>query len=117
MTMHLQALNGVACINGEFVPAQDATVSIFASGFIGGVSIFDTVACWEGGLFKLPQHRTRFERSAHAAMIPLRCSGAELKAPIAEPTRRAGLRNAYVQAIAPRGRRPSPSMPSHEPTL
>jgi branched-chain amino acid aminotransferase len=115
--MHVQALNGVACINGEFVPAQDATVSIFDSGFIGGVSIFDTLACWEGGLFKLPQHRARFERSAHAAMIPLRCSGAELEALIVETTRRAGLRNAYVQAIATRGRRPSPSMPSHEPTL
>ena len=115
--MHEQALNGVACINGEFVPAQDATVSIFDSGFIGGVSIFDTLACWEGGLFKLPQHRARFERSAHAAVIPLRCSGAELEALIVETTRRAGLRNAYVQTIATRGRRPSPSMPSHEPTL
>ena len=66
----MQALNGVACVNGEFVPAQDATVSLFDSGFIGGVSVFDTLACWEGGLFKLPQHRARFERSAHAAMIP-----------------------------------------------
>ena len=111
------ALHGVANINGEFVPAQDASVSIFDSGFIGGVSVFDTLACWEGGLFKLPQHRARFERSAHAAMIPLRCAGVELEALILETTRRAGLRNAYVQAIATRGRRPSPSMPSHEPTL
>src|SRR5215213_266686 len=115
--MHLQELNGVACINGEFVPAQDASVSIFDSGFIGGVSVFDTLACWEGGLFKLAQHRARFERSAHAAMIPLRCRGAELETLIVETTRRAGLRNSYVQTIATRGRRPSPSMPSHEPTL
>src|SRR5688500_8887941 len=113
----MQVLNGVACIDGEFVPAEEATVSIFDSGFIGGVSIFDTLACWQGGLFKLPQHRARFERSAHAAVIPLRCSGAELEALIVETTRRAGLRNAYVQVIATRGRRPSPSMPSHEPTL
>src|SRR5919106_2589399 len=117
MHLHSQALNGVACINGEFVAAQDARISIFDSGFIGGVSIFDTLACWEGGLFKLPQHRARFERSAHAAMIPLRCRGAELEALIVETTRRAGLRNAYVQAIATRGHRPTPSMPSHEPTL
>ena len=41
MTMHVQELNGVACINGEFLPAQDATASIFDSGFIGGVSVFD----------------------------------------------------------------------------
>lgn len=111
------ALAGLASINGEFVPAAEAKVSIFDSGFMGGVSVFDTLACWEGGLFKLRQHRERFERSAHAAMIPLRCAGAELDALIVETTRRSGLRNAYVQAIATRGRRPSPSMPSHEPTL
>ncbi len=113
----MYALQGVANINGEFVPAHDATVSIFDSGFIGGVSVFDTLACWEGGLFKLRQHQARFERSAHATMIPLLCSGAELEARIIETTRRADLRNAYVQVIATRGRRPSPSMPSHEPTL
>ena len=110
-------MQGLANINGEFIPAQEARVSIFDSGFIGGVSVFDTLACWEGGLFKLRQHRARFERSAHAAMIPLRCAGVELEALIVETARRAELRNAYVQAIATRGRRPSPSMPSHEPTL
>ncbi|MGH2614009.1 MAG: aminotransferase class IV [Thermomicrobiales bacterium] len=109
--------SGLAWLNGEFVPASEARVSIFDSGFMGGVSVFDTLACWEGGLFKLRQHRERFERSAHAAMIPLPCRGEELAALIVETTRRAGLRNAYVQAIATRGRRPSPSMPSHEPTL
>jgi branched-chain amino acid aminotransferase len=113
----MDAMPGVAFLNGEFVPAAEARVSIFDSGFIGGVSVFDTLACWEGGLFKLPQHRARFERSAHAAMIPLRCRGGELEAAIVETTRRAGLRRAYVQAIATRGRRPSPSMPSQEPTL
>ena len=50
-------------------------------------------------------------------MIPLRCTGPELEAVIVETTRRSGLRHAYVQVIATRGRRPSPSMPSHEPTL
>lgn len=108
---------GVAWLNGEFVPVSEAKVSIFDSGFMGGVSVFDTLACWEGGLFKLRQHRERFERSAHAAMIPLRCSGTELDTLIIDTTRRPGLRKAYVQAIATRGRRPSPSMPSHEPTL
>ncbi|MBA2596600.1 MAG: aminotransferase class IV, partial [Chloroflexia bacterium] len=113
----MQPFQGIANINGAFIPADEASVPIFDSGFIGGVSVFDTLACWEGGLFKLRQHRERFERSAHAAMIPLRCTGAELDAIIVETTRRSGLRNAYVQAIATRGRRPSPSMPSHDPTL
>ena len=110
-------MQGAAYLNGEFVPASEANVSIFDSGFIGGVSVFDTLACWQGGLFKLPQHRARFERSAHAAMIPLAVRGQELEQVIIETTRRSGCREAYVQAIATRGRRPTPSVPSNEPTL
>jgi branched-chain amino acid aminotransferase len=113
----LQALRGAASINGEFVSTDEAKVSIFDSGFVGGVSVFDTLACWQGGLFKLPQHRARFERSAHAAMIPLRYAGEDLEAIIVETTLRSGCRDAYVQAIATRGRRPTPSLPSNEPTL
>lgn len=108
---------GAAYLNGEYVPAAEARVSIFDSGFVGGVSVFDTLACWQGGLFKLPRHRARFERSAHAAMIPLVCGGAELEAIVIETTRRSGCRDAYVQMIATRGRRPTPSLPSNEPTL
>jgi branched-chain amino acid aminotransferase len=66
----MAAAGGMAWINGEFVPAGEAKVSIFDSGFIGGVAIFDTLACWQGGIFKLATHLARFERSAHAAMIP-----------------------------------------------
>jgi branched-chain amino acid aminotransferase len=113
----MQTLQGMAYVNGDFVPADEASVSIFDSGFIGGVSVFDTIAGWDGGLFKLPQHRARFERSAHAAMIPLPLCGAELEGIIVETTRRSGPRRAYVQAIATRGRRSTPSMPSNEPTL
>ncbi|MCA9864154.1 MAG: aminotransferase class IV [Thermomicrobiales bacterium] len=112
-----QAMQGAAYLNGKYVPASEANVSIFDSGFIGGVSVFDTLACWQGGLFKLPQHRARFERSAHAAMIPLAASGNDLEQIIIETTRRSGCREAYVQAIATRGRRPTPSAPSNEPTL
>lgn len=108
---------GAAYLNGEFVSTDEAKVSIFDSGFVGGVSVFDTLACWQGGLFKLPQHRARFERSAHAALIPLVCRGADLEAIVIETTRRSGCRDAYVQMIATRGRRPTPSLPSNEPTL
>lgn len=53
-----QTMQGAAYLNGDFtLPASEANVSIFDSGFIGGVSVFDTLACWQGGLFKLPQRR------------------------------------------------------------
>lgn len=111
-------ITGAAYINGEFCAAEDARISIFDSGFIGGVAVFDILACWHGKLFKLSAHRMRFERSAHAAMIPLRVRGADLEQIVIETTRRSGCRDAYVQMIATRGLRPSPSAPSAgEPAL
>lgn len=97
---------GVAWVNGEFCAAEDATISIFDSGFMGGVSVFDTLGCWHGNLFKMSTHLARFERSAHAAMIPLLKSGPELADLVIETTRRSGLADAYVQVIATKGRRP-----------
>jgi branched-chain amino acid aminotransferase len=111
------AISGMAWINGEFVAAEEAKISIFDSGFIGGVAIFDTLACWRGSIFKLATHLARFERSAHAAMIPLRVSGLELANLLVEVTRRSGLQDSYVQVLATRGRRPSPSAWSDEQTL
>ena len=111
-------IDGVAYVNGEFFAAAEARISVFDGGFIGGVAVFDTLACWQGKLFKLPVHRARFERSAHAAMIPLRVCGADLEQVVIETTRRSGLRDAYVQIIATRGIRPTPSARSvGEPTL
>lgn len=111
------AIGGAAWINGEHMAADEAKISIFDSGFIGGVAIFDTLACWHGGIFKLHTHIARFERSAHAAMIPLLHSGQDLADLVCDVTRRSGLRDAYVQVLATRGRRPSPSAWSNEPTL
>jgi branched-chain amino acid aminotransferase len=114
----VETITGAAWVNGAFCDAAEAQVSIFDAGFIGGVAVFDTLACWQGNLFKLSVHRARFERSAHAAMIPLRACGSELEALVVETTRRSGCRDAYVQMIATRGLRPTPSMPSTgEPTL
>lgn len=113
----MAVLSGAAWINGDFVDASEAKVSIFDSGFIGGVAIFDTLGCWQGNIFKLQTHIERFERSAHAAMIPLRVSGDDLAALVLETTRRSGLQDAYVQVIATRGQRPSPSAWSNDPTL
>src|SRR5687768_17221714 len=43
-------VSGTAWINGVYMPAKDATISVFDSGFVGGVSVFDTLACWQGKL-------------------------------------------------------------------
>lgn len=101
----MSAPSGIAWINGEFVPTSEATISIFDSGFIGGTAVFDTLACWKGRIFKIQQHLERFQRSAHAACIPLPLRDAGLAEVVIETARRAGHRDAYVQVIVTRGMR------------
>jgi branched-chain amino acid aminotransferase len=111
------ATEGIVYVNGEWSEPDDARISVFDSGFIGGVAVFDTLACWEGRIFKLGAHLERFRRSTHAAGIPLREAGASLEDAVIETVRRSELREAYVQVIATRGKRLASSEPPGEPTL
>jgi branched-chain amino acid aminotransferase len=94
---------GVAFIDGAYVPAAEARISVFDSGFTMGASVFDTLACWNGWLFKLDAHLDRLYRSAHAIRIDIPYSKASFREIVVETTRRAGLRDAYVQCIVTRG--------------
>jgi branched-chain amino acid aminotransferase len=110
-------ISGAAWINGVYCDAKDATISVFDSGFVGGVAVFDTLACWQGKLFKLDTHLARFRRSTHAAAIPIDELGVGLEEVVVEVVRRSGLRDAYVQVIATRGVRSSPTDFAVPPTL
>lgn len=99
----MSALTGAAWINGTYCEPRDASISIFDSGFMGGVSVFDTIGMWHGKLFKLDEHLARFRRSAHATGIPLGDWDEGLAEIVVETCRRSGLQDAYVQVIATRG--------------
>jgi branched-chain amino acid aminotransferase group I len=96
-------LPGAVWINGTFHEPKDATISIFDLGFMGGVSVFDTVGMWHGKIFKLDEHLARFRRSAHATSIPLGDWDDGLAEIVVDTCRRSGLQDAYVQLIATRG--------------
>ena len=45
--------------NGQFVPEQEAGVSPLDRGFLYGDGVFETLRCYEGKFFRLPQHVER----------------------------------------------------------
>ena len=58
---------GVAWIEGEFVPAEDARISIFDTGF-GHSDLTYTVAhVWHGNIFRLGDHLDRLLDGARQA--------------------------------------------------
>jgi branched-chain amino acid aminotransferase len=96
----------IVYVNGEYVPREQARISIFDVGFLRGDAVFDTTSAWNGRIFKLPAHLERLELSLRAARIACPLPPKALADVVVETTRRSGLRNAYVQTIVTRGEPP-----------
>jgi branched-chain amino acid aminotransferase len=96
----------VVYVNGEYVPRDQARISIFDVGFLRGDAVFDTTSAWNGRIFKLSAHLERLELSLRAARIPCPLGLEELRGVIVETARRCGLPNAYIQTIVTRGEPP-----------
>lgn len=96
----------IVYVNGEYVPREQARISIFDVGFLRGDAVFDTTSAWNGRIFKLRQHLERLDLSLRAARIACPLAPKALADVIVETTRRSGLRNAYVQTIVTRGEPP-----------
>jgi len=96
----------VVYVNGEYVPKDQARISVFDFGFLRGDGVFDTTSAWNGRIFKLPQHLARLDLSLRAARIQCPLPMEELGSVIVETTRRCGLRNAYIQTVVTRGEPP-----------
>ncbi len=99
--------DGIAFIDGEYLPASEAKISIFDIGFSRGDAVYDTVSVWKRYFFRLDDHVARFLRSC--AGMRLRCPHppAELPRILAGCVERTGLEDAYVQMIVTRGTFPS----------
>ncbi len=53
-----------ACVNGTLSPAEEAHVSVFDSGFMQGIGLFETMRAYHGHVFRLDQHIERLRASA-----------------------------------------------------
>ncbi len=56
-------------LNGEFLPPQSASVSVFDRGFIFGDGVYEVIPVFGGRLFRLPQHLARLEASLAAIRL------------------------------------------------
>jgi len=95
--------DGVAFIDGEFMPAHEVKIPLFDLGFTRGDAVYDTVSVWKGRFFRLDDHIARFLRSCVGARLTCPHPPKELKRILAECVHRTGLEDAYVQMIVTRG--------------
>ena len=113
------ASTDAACVflDGEYLPAGQARLSVFDAGFGQGIAVFDTLAAWQGYLFKLDAHVERLYRSLHAVRITVPFTTRQFKEIVLETTRRSGLRDAYVQCLVTRGVRTLAPITQWQPSV
>jgi len=52
----------IVFLNGEFLPAEEAHVSVDDRGFLFADGIYEVTPAYRGSLFRFPQHRERFRK-------------------------------------------------------
>ena len=70
----------IVFLNGQFVPEEQAVVSVFDRGFQYGDGLFETMRVLNGSPFRWEQHWERLARGAAFLNIPLPFESRELRA-------------------------------------
>lgn len=90
-------------LNGQFVPAEEAKISLFDHGYLFGDSIFETLRSYEGTIFRLGAHLERLSCSARYMRMALPASHSDLRNLCYETLARSGLAEAYLRITVSRG--------------
>ena len=75
-------------LDGEFVPAERAAVSVFDHGFLYGDGVFEGIRAYEGRVFRLEDHVRRLFDSAQAIMLSIPLSQEEMALAIRDTLRK-----------------------------
>jgi branched-chain amino acid aminotransferase len=91
-------------INGEFVPAAEATVPLYDHGYLYGDGVFEGVRVYNGRVFELDPHLRRLRFSAHALGFEIGALTLDvLRAAVLETCRRNDHASGYVRITLSRG--------------
>jgi len=70
-------MSEIVYLNGEFLPLENARISVLDRGFIFGDGVYEVIPVYSRHPFRLPEHLARFERSHQAIRIENPLSDAE----------------------------------------
>ena len=93
----------VAYLDGVYLDAGEARVSVFDHGFLYGDGVFEGIRLFAGALFRPRDHLARLARSAQAIGLEPPLAGEELLEVLCEVVVRSGLEDAHVRPVLSRG--------------
>lgn len=103
-------------INGDVIPAKEATIKISDIGLLRGYAVFDFMRVNNGKPFLIDHHLQRFRNSAKNLHLPVAYSDEELKAIINDLLSRSEVQEAGIRIILTGGYAVD-SMTINEPNL
>ena len=90
-------------IDGEFLPQEEAKISVFDHGLLYGDGVFEGIRSYQGRVFKLDEHLQRLYDSAKAIMLEIPISIEDIEEAVLETLRRNQLHDAYIRLVVTRG--------------
>jgi D-alanine transaminase len=74
----------IACLNGTFLPLEDACVPVMDRGFLFGDGVYEVIPVYGGKLFRLAHHLQRLRNSLDAVRIGNPLSGGDWETMLTE---------------------------------
>ncbi|HOM16259.1 MAG TPA: branched-chain-amino-acid transaminase [Thermoguttaceae bacterium] len=90
-------------INGQFVPQEEAKISVFDHGLLYGDGVFEGIRSYNGKAFRLQEHLDRLWNSAKAIWLQIPMSKQEMAEAIQEALQLNGVRDGYIRVVVTRG--------------
>ncbi|MFC1712793.1 branched-chain-amino-acid transaminase [Candidatus Poribacteria bacterium] len=91
-------------LDGDFVPEEEAKVSVFDHGLLYGDGVFEGIRFYNDRVFKLDEHLQRLYDSAKAIRVEIPLTIEEMEEAILETIRKNGLHDGYIRPVVTRGR-------------
>src|SRR6266496_2800544 len=95
--------DNIIYINGEFLNAENATISVYDHGLLYGDGIFEGIRAYDGVVFQLNEHINRLYQSARSLYLNIPVNKKDMINLVLEVLRRNNLNNAYVRLVVTRG--------------
>lgn len=90
-------------VNGNFLPREDARVSVLDHGFLYGSGVFETMRAYNGKVFMADKHIERLFRSAKGVYLNMPMGKGEIKEAIEDTVKANDLGDAYIRITISRG--------------
>jgi len=95
--------DGVAFIEGDYVPLSEARIPILDRGFVRSDATYDVVHVWKGMFFRLDDHVERFFQSADGLRLSPTFTQEQVKEILERCVALSGLQSSFVEMICTRG--------------